>query len=57
MDTTPDMNQERSARAALRTIASMIEERKSDAACLSDISFLLQLCGVPVEYRSHRREE
>lgn len=49
MDRKSKENQERSARTALRTIASMIRERTNDEACLRDISFLLELCGVPVE--------
>lgn len=43
--------QDRSARATLRTIAALIEGRTEDEACVRDISYLLSLGGVPVEYR------
>ena len=51
MQTTEESHQERSARAALRTIAGLIEDRSSDADCVREISYLLSLSGCRVRYR------
>ena len=51
MMTEEQNHQERSARATLRTIAALIEERTSDRACVQDISYLLSLSGIFVNYR------